>query len=94
MLRYICIGFHSFTWLCLLQIQDYDDTSNDVDPNVSENRRDRHDDGGYPAERLLSPENANQLDAAPQLDVSFYLLNIVFFVFCTVSLRRLPTRSF
>ncbi|PSR87575.1 Serine/threonine-protein kinase [Actinidia chinensis var. chinensis] len=49
-------------------IQDYDDASNDVDPNVSENRRDRHDDGGYPAERLLSTENANQLDAAPQLD--------------------------
>ncbi|GFY87194.1 protein kinase superfamily protein [Actinidia rufa] len=49
-------------------IHDYDDASNDVDPNVSENRSDRQDDGGYPTERLLSPENANQLDAAPQLD--------------------------
>ncbi|XP_057491190.1 serine/threonine-protein kinase BLUS1-like isoform X2 [Actinidia eriantha] len=49
-------------------IHDYDDASNDVDPNVSENRRDRQDDGGYPAERLLSSENANQLDVAPQLD--------------------------
>ncbi|PSS30381.1 Serine/threonine-protein kinase [Actinidia chinensis var. chinensis] len=49
-------------------IHDYDDASNDVDPNVSENRRDRQDDGGYPAKRMLSPENANQLETAPQLD--------------------------
>ncbi|KAL6960592.1 non-specific serine,threonine protein kinase [Sarracenia purpurea var. burkii] len=48
-------------------IQDYEGDSNDVDPTVSGNRRDRHDDAGYPAERL-SPEMANQLDAAHQLD--------------------------
>ena len=68
--RYICIGFHSFASLCLLQIQDYDDASNDLDPNVSENQRDRQDNGCYPEECRWSPENSIQFDAAPQLYVT------------------------
>lgn len=65
--------------LYCLQIQD-DGLPNSEDLDASKKQKDRHDDVGFPAERL-SHESANHSNAPPNQEVSLPVLKYAFGVF-------------